>query len=115
MYNLRLVASKKGPFRTPTIPLARFSCKLSLSAASSSSRQASHIHVDDKVDERDEARIAVGEAPVRRIAQLLVGRTVIVGGPGGAHDVHQVAVGHSEHVLEAEAMFRSVSMLRGNC
>ena len=59
-----------------------------LSAAGSGSGQASHVHVDDEVDEGDEARIAVGKAPVGGIAQLLVGRTVVVGGPGGAHDVH---------------------------
>ena len=74
--------------------------KDTLSAAGSGGGQASHVHVRDEVDERDEARIAVGEAPVGGVAQLLVGRTVVVGGPGGAHNVHQVAVGHSEHVLE---------------
>ena len=73
---------------------------LTLSAAGCGGRQASHVHVDDEIDEGDEARIAVGEAPVGGVAQLLVGRTVVVGGPGGAHDVHEVAVGDSEHVLE---------------
>ena len=41
----------------------------------------------------------ISQAPVG-VAQLLVGWAVVVGVPGGAHHVHDVAVGDSKGVLE---------------
>ena len=60
---------------------------------------------------RGSGGVAVGEAPVGGVAQLLVGRTVVVGGPGGAHDVHEVR--KLRQTSCRLAMLRSVSMLSG--
>ena len=89
-----------------------------LSAAGSGSGQASHVHVDDEVDEGDEASDrSMARLQLPGIAQLLVGRTVVhVGGPCWCPGTcKQVGIGHREDVLQTSNITLSVSMFSGNC